>query len=313
VAFLWTDGNPRYFQDMVYIPSSMRTRSIGEELIGLRKAAGYSGVQMARKLGWENSRVNRIEHGKYNTSEVDVTQWVTILGHPRTVLDDLLTMLRQSNDGFVVQPHGQRLPDQLHSLIRHETKAQVIQNVQLMVVPGLLQTRGYAEALIRGEGLADEDMVQARVQARIDRQCMFNRPRQPDCTFYIHEFALRLVVGDRKVMNDQVMHLALMANSHGVAIRIIPAWLGVPPGLVGSFMRLDYAADDHLPIVYIEHAGTSLFIDEEQVLETHAELLNRLDRLALDRGQSRLWLVNLASEYDRPGDDPHALGLPYLA
>ena len=172
---------------MVYIPSSMRTRSIGDELIGLREAAGYSGVQMGRKLGWENSRVNRIEHGKYNTSEVDVTQWVTILGHPRSVLDDLLTMLRQSNSGFVVQPHGQRLPDQFHSLIRHETKAQTIQNVELAVVPGLLQTRSYAEALMRNEGIIDEDLIQTRVQARMDRQSMFNRPKQPDCTFYIHE------------------------------------------------------------------------------------------------------------------------------
>ena len=66
---------------MVHIPSSMRTRSVGDELIGLRKAAGYTGAEFARKLGWENSRLNRIENGKYNVSEVDITQYVTILGH----------------------------------------------------------------------------------------------------------------------------------------------------------------------------------------------------------------------------------------
>jgi transcriptional regulator with XRE-family HTH domain len=69
------------FGFMVHIPSSMRTRSVGDELIGLRKAAGYSGLQMARKLGWEDSRLYRIESGKYHATEVDITQWVTILGH----------------------------------------------------------------------------------------------------------------------------------------------------------------------------------------------------------------------------------------
>jgi transcriptional regulator with XRE-family HTH domain len=294
---------------MVHIPSSMRTRAVGDELIALRRAAGYSGLQMSRKLGWENSRTNRIENGKYNITEVDVTQWVTILGHPRAVLDDLLTMLRQSQNGFVVQPHGARLPDQLNTLIHHETKARTIQNLELMVVPGLLQTRQYAEALIRAFGVEGEDLIEPCVQARVDRQSLFSRVRQPECTFYIHEFALRTTVGDDQVMNAQIMHLAFMANKYGVSIRILPAVLGPNAGFRGAFMMMDYG-DEELPVVHVEHEGASLFVDEPAVVEAHAALLNRLDRIALDEGQSRLWLVSLASQYDQPGDDPHALGLP---
>jgi len=295
---------------MVHIPSSMRTRAVGDELIALRKAAGYSGLQMSTKLGWENSRLHRIENGKYNITEVDVTQWVTILGHPRSVLDNLLTMLRQSQNGFVVQPHGGRLSDQLHTLIHHETKAQTIQNLELNFVPGLLQTKPYADVMIRSFDKYGDELTESRVEARMRRQSMFSRVMQPNCVFFIHEFALRLPVGSGRVMHDQIMYLAFMANTYGVTIRIIPASLGPYAGMEGSFMRMDYAGEEHLPVVYLEHSATSLFMDDQAVLEEHAEILERLDRTALDQQQSRLWLLHLASEYDRRGDDPHALGLP---
>jgi Domain of unknown function (DUF5753)/Helix-turn-helix domain len=297
---------------MVHIPSSMRTRSVGDELIGLRRAAGLNGAEMARKLGWENSRLNRIEHGMYRATEVDVTQWVTILGYPRPMLDHLLTMLRQCDDGFVVQPHGIRLPDQLHTLIRHETAAQSIHNFEMAVVPGLLQTKAYVHALLVGGGFVSPDKLDALSEARIARQCIFRRPMQPSCTFYIHEFALRLPVGSLRVMNDQVMHLAFMANSHGVSIRIIPACHGPYAG-VAAFSLMECADGLQLPVVFAEITGASLFLDDSAIVKEHRTLLAELDRIALDEGQSRSWLVKLAGEYDQPGDGPYVAGVLDLA
>jgi len=287
---------------MVNIPSSMRTRALGHELIGLRKAAGYSGMEFARKLGWENSRLNRIENGKYNTTEIDITQYVTTLGHPRRTLDQLLTMLRQATDGFVVQPHTVRLSDELHTLVRHETTSRSIHNFQLTIVPGLLQTKKYASALMAGFRLGEKDRIEGLVQARVARQAIFNRPMQPACTFYIHEFALRLPVGGSRVMNDQVMHLAFMANAHRVSIRIIPAERGAFTGVGGgAFTVMDHADDQHLPIASVELVGCTLFMDDSSTVRAHQEVLEELDRVALDRAQSQSWLVKLASEYDRPG------------
>jgi hypothetical protein len=290
---------PRYFQPMVHIASSLRTRSVGDELTGLRKAAGYNGAEFARKLGWENSRLNRIENGKYRTSEVDITQYVTMLGHPRPVLDHLLAMLRQSEDGFVVQPHGVRLADQLHTLIRYETTARTIHNVQLTLVPGLLQTRDYTRALLSGDGTVAADQLEGLVQARMDRQCMFSRPMQPECTFYISEFALRAPVGGGRVMNDQAMHLAFMANASRLAIRVIPVERSPLSGLRTPFSLMSFS-DDQLPVVSVELVGASLFLDDRSLIQAHLAVLANLDRIALDRGQSRSWLMRLASEYDRP-------------
>jgi hypothetical protein len=222
------------------------------------------------------------------------------------VLDELLAMIRQNEDGFVLQPHGVRLPDQLHTLIRYETKAKTIQKFELAVVPGLLQTKRYARALISG---GRSDAVDELVQARLDRQCMFNRPKQPECTFFIHEFALRLVVGSREVMHDQIVHLAFMASAHGVAIRIVPASIGPHAGMDGAFTLMENEDDEHSPVVRVMVRGLSLIMDAEYIVQAHRSVLDELDRTALDEEESRWWLVKLASEYDRPGDDPHALGL----
>jgi len=143
---------------------------------------------------------------------------------------------------------------------------------------------------------------------------MFNRPMQPDCTFYIHEFALRLPVGGSRVMNDQAMHLAFMANAHRVSIRIIPAAHGSFAGLSGgAFALMSDVDEQRLPVVCAEITGASLFLDESAIVEEHHTVLNELDRIALDRGQSRSWLVKLAGEYDRPGDGPNAAGVFDLA
>jgi hypothetical protein len=96
------------------------------------------------------------------------------------------------------------------------------------------------------------------------------------------------------------MHLAFMAHRPGVSIRIIPNSIGPHAGLTGSFMLMGYARDDQLPVVCVEYAGASLFIDEPEILEAHVAVINQLDRSALDEGQSRSWLMNLASEYDQP-------------
>ncbi|MEO6086711.1 MAG: helix-turn-helix transcriptional regulator [Umezawaea sp.] len=295
---------------MVNIPSSMRTRALGHELVGLRKAAGYNGVEMARKLGWEGSRLSRIENGRYNTSEVDVTQYATLLGQSRPVLDNLLTMLRQSDDGFVVQPHGVRLHDQLHTFIRHETSSRIIHNFQLSVVPGLLQTKKYARALMTGSKFAVAEHIDGLVHARLARQAIFNRPLQPACVFYIHEFALRLPVGGNRTMNDQVMRLAFMANAHQVSIRIIPMERGAYPGIgAGGFTVMDHADEQRLPVVSVEFIGGTLFMDDHSSIGAHQEVLAEFDRIALDRRESQAWLVKLANEYDRPSGSSEVANL----
>ena len=64
---------------------------------------------------------------------------------------------------------------------------------------------------------------------------------------------------------------------------------------------MDHLDDQRLPVVYSEMVGASMFMDDHSAVDAHLAVLAELDRVALDRGQSRSWLMKLASEYDRPG------------
>ncbi|MRT44555.1 transcriptional regulator, partial [Xylella fastidiosa subsp. multiplex] len=74
------------------------------------------------------------------------------------------------------------------------------------VVPGLLQTRQYAEALITGalpETAATD--IEKRVQVRLRRQERITAPDNPLRLWTVmDEAALRRVVGNRSLMRDQL-------------------------------------------------------------------------------------------------------------
>src|SRR5690349_23818663 len=109
-----------------------------------------------------------MESGERGQSEVDVAIYLTFCGVLRHELDDLLALTRETDDGQWVQPHGERILDELRTLIFNETTAALIHEFELSRVPGLLQTEDYARALLN-RGLLPPEGVEARVRARMDR------------------------------------------------------------------------------------------------------------------------------------------------
>jgi hypothetical protein len=133
---------------------------------------------------------------------------------------------------------------------------------------------------------------------------VLHRHSPPQCTFFIHEFALLMEVGDESVMNDQLLHLVFSSGLPHITIRVIPAAAGPHAGLGGPFVVIEHKA--YKPVVYLEVASTSLFITRPQIVSKYQEIYKRLASVALDEGQSRSWLAQRASEFDRPRGDRHA-------
>jgi hypothetical protein len=65
-------------------------------------------------------------------------------------------------------------------------------------------------------------------------------------------------------------------------------------------MLMGYQA--HGPVIYLEALTTSLFLEKPDHIDAYEGMLDRLDRAALDAGQSREWLARLASDFDQPED-----------
>ncbi|QLQ40305.1 helix-turn-helix domain-containing protein [Micromonospora robiginosa] len=105
-----------------------------------------------------------------------------------------------------------------------------------LLVPGLLQTEGYAHAVLSTGALFAPAVVDEIVAGRIARQRVLDRDDPPQLVAVIDEVVLRRPVGDRSVMVGQLGHLAAVAGREHVQVRVIPADGPWHTGLAGPFV-----------------------------------------------------------------------------
>lgn len=286
-----------YVPDVVWHDSSARSREIGEQLRKRRVAAGIGASELANRLGWSPSKVSRIESGQIGVSERDATIYLAVCGVLKDELTELLDLVNAGSSTSWLQQFGNQVPDEMRTLIHHEATARTIASYEPTLVPGLLQTEGYARALIRHAGFITEDKIGHAIDARMARQEVMRRPNPPDCVFFLHEFGLRSQVGSNKIMHEQMLQLVFLTSRPQHQIRVLPA--AEPQGAWGGmFLRMDFA--HHNPMVFVETPTSGLFLEKPGEVAFYRQALSRLDRAALDEGQSRQLLMQLASDFDRP-------------
>jgi transcriptional regulator with XRE-family HTH domain len=220
---------------------TIRSRELGDGLRKAMKQAELNGQQAATLLDWSPSWVSRLLSGKRHASAVQVSAFLAVCRVTGEERDRLLALCEEQHTPGWFQQHGSRLPQQLLALIDHENKAIAVDDFEPITVPGLLQTGDYARAVISRSGNIPADEVEDRVAARLARQSLFGRERPARFTFYLHEFALRLLVGGPAVLADQLHHLLRMSVRPCLTLRVVPAALGAYAAMTGAF-RLARAA-----------------------------------------------------------------------
>lgn len=278
---------------------TVRSRALGAELRWLWEQAGFNGSRLARALGWSPGRVSRLQSGKRFADEVQVANVLGFCGVGETAeFHELIALCREVRNRTWLRSHRGLVPDPLRTLLAEERAASAITEYAPHRVPDLLQTQGYARALLVRAGLGDEAEVDVRVQALRQHRDVFNRLAPLRFVFYVSEQVLRTPVADARVMNDQLLHLASRAALPHCSIRVLPAPHGLGGPLSEPFRLLKYP--EFAPVVYVSYLTASLFLEEPDDIAAYAAVLDRLDQLTLNRQQSSDLLQRLASDYDRP-------------
>lgn len=278
---------------------TIRSRALGDGLGRAMRQAGLNGKQVGHLLGWSSSRVSRLLSGKRGGSEIDVSAFLAVCGVKGAERDRLLELCREQNASGWLEQYS-RLPQHLATLIDHENKATKLDYFHDVLVPGLLQTGDYAREIMSRVNIPANE-IHDRVAARLARQSLFSKPRPPACTFYLHEFVLRLPVGGPAMMSDQLHHLLRMAVRPTVALRILPASLGAHAALSGPFVSMEFV--EFGPLVYLEGATSCLFLEKPEETKVYKEILRRLADIALDEDESKKLIANIATELNPGGED----------
>ena len=279
---------------MSYKTSDARRRDMSAELRKWRENAGLAGKVLARKMGIDPSTLSRLESGQGAFSETTIMVYLAHCGAPADEAERVLRIAKETEDGYLVRR------EVLRTLILHETTARSIQVTAPLLVPGLLQTEGYARAVMDLYGITDKPGIESRVKVRITRQELLKRWQPPTLTFFLYEATLRCPIGGTRVMNEQMLHLAFVSGRPQASIRIVPFDVGGIAALAGQMMLMDFA--DHGPVLYLEGPFAGIFAERDDDIARCRELLRRLDDVALTERHSQELLVQLASEYDQPDE-----------
>src|SRR5256885_11892511 len=128
--------------------TSVRSRTVAAELRVMREDRGLSCAAVGRTLGVSASKISRIETGNSGLQVDDVAALLGFYQVPSTKRQALLDLLKRNDQkGWWERQAG--LPHLWRALIDFENKATRIQHYQSMVIPGMLQTSEYCEALLK--------------------------------------------------------------------------------------------------------------------------------------------------------------------
>ncbi len=129
-----------------------------------------------------------------------------------------------------------------------ERQSTSLWSFQPCLVPGLLQTPDYARAVLEAANL-DIDLDEAQA-TRLERQAILRKEDPPLFVVLLAEGGLRHRVSDDKVMHDQLVHLAEMAERENVVIQVVLDRSKACAGFIGGFV---IASFDGQEIAYVDN------------------------------------------------------------
>ncbi|MGW3176577.1 helix-turn-helix domain-containing protein [Streptomyces sp. NPDC001153] len=166
------------------------------------------------------------------------------------------------------------------------------------VIPGLLQTREYAQAVFRASNpFATHEYIEELVRGRMDRTSLLDDATRPLYWGVLHETALRIPVGDASVMAHQLDHTATLTRHHKVIVQALPFSAGAHPEM-GKLMKL-MEFEDAPPTTYTEGVRSGSLLDEPAVVKQTRASYDHIRAAALSPEASLALIESVAEDYRR--------------
>jgi transcriptional regulator with XRE-family HTH domain len=274
--------------------AASRRRPLGFELRRLREAAGLTLEQVAGVLECSDSKISRIETGQVAATTRDVRDMLEIYEVTQEQQDHLLQAARRARAKDQWHAWSDVSPPSKYPGL--EAASDRIHVYAPQLLPGLLQTRAYASALIRvlHPNLSSRQ-VDRWLELREVRQAVLRQDDPPELWAIIDEGVLRRPTGGGAVMHEQRQRLLADSARDTVTVQVLPAEVGEHAGMYGGFTILGFN-DDEPDLVYVENATRELYLKSDNHLLRYADAFDRLRDAALEPDASYAWLVQIDKE-----------------
>ena len=273
--------------------SAQRAR-VGAELRRIRLAEGLSGEEVGAALGWSQSKVSRIETGRFGVSIPDLSAVLNFYGVPEEVKAELLSTAADDagiDGAWIVRAGG--TPRRQGEVQAVETQLTRFRQHHPLLVPGQLQSEEYARENAVLGGWPDPEGIARR---RMARQQLLEGRAAPEYVVVLDARALWYWPGSRKVMQGQIEHLIGRAALPAVTLRVIPFGVERTAVAMAPFILYDFRRETSPPVVFVESQTADMYLSDPKDVATHSELFDKLTADALDHAESINYVSSLGKE-----------------
>jgi hypothetical protein len=235
----------------------------------------------------------RIENGEVPVRKHDVIAMCSVYQATPRMTEVLIGLAQESKSKGWWHAYGDVVPAWFELYVGMEQAASHLRSYAPSVIPGLLQTREYAECVFR-KWIGDDDAaVDNAVAVRLERQSLLvrNRPKAPRLDVILNEGVLRQAIPDSVGMRRQLAHLVDAATRPNVSVRVIPFAAG-PTKAAGSgqFTILEFpavgTASPEPTTIYCENLTGALYLDKLTEVETYESIWSDLEATALSQAET---------------------------
>ncbi|WHM38847.1 helix-turn-helix transcriptional regulator [Streptomyces sp. BPTC-684] len=265
-------------------PQAMNPLQVfGRDLAKLREARGITMKALGLAVGYSESYVSKVEAGKVKPSPRFVEGCDRVFGTGGMIGRSFERMV----DGVS--------PSWFAPFLTLEPQAAKIRGYATTFLTGLVQTPAYANAAFRGAHPHEApEHIAARVEERMKRRKILERPLPPLVWLVVHEAALRMIVGSSTVMAGQLEYLVALAEVPHVTVQVYPFQAAVPAsGLPFTLLSMGGDTTYH----YAESAGRGHITDAVEDVRHWTAVFERLCAEAEPPARSVRLIAKIIEEY----------------
>jgi transcriptional regulator with XRE-family HTH domain len=271
---------------------------LGAQLRRLREQRHITLEAAGHAIRASHSKISRMELGRVGFRVRDVADLLTLYG----VTDDgerqpLLALVERANVTGWWHNYNDILPSWFETYVGLEESATGIRNYEVQFVPGLLQSEGYARAVVKlGFPAAPEEELERRVRLRMARQRLLRGAEPPHLWAVLDEAVLRRPLGGAEVMREQIDHILQALELPNVTVQIVPFSVGGHAAAGGPFSILRFSQPDLPDVVYMEQLTSAVYLEKRDDVDRYLEVMERLCIEAEPASRTREILTRIREE-----------------
>ena len=265
---------------VVEVSPTVRQRELGMRLRDLRTSQDLTVEEVGEKLLCSATKISRVETAARRPSLRDVRDLCSLYNVSPEETTQLMDLARQAREqGWWTGYDDLKIPH----LIGLEQEATAITCFANFFVPALLQTEDYATAIIKSIlPKIKPEILRQRVEARMRRQHLLERPSPPRYRALLDEAALLRQFGGPEVMKAQLDKVLQLADDGKVTVQVISFEATHYAAMDSNFVYLEFGDSSLHDIVFVEGAMNHFYHEKPAELEHYAESVEYLRDTALN-------------------------------